>query len=264
MLAKPIDVPSIAYHDIIKTLARTLPRPLIDTPENRLQRVQSAIARIAAVSPDNTAEADLAGDIVLASELAKDCVRLALDPSTSPEKIAQCRAQAASMLRGMNATLKSLLRLQAAREKLGTGTPAANRAARNEHITTVLMLEALEQSPELFPPELFQPNQQPPEHEPAKPAEIPSLPTPEPATAAATRDDAPESHEQKTETPVRLTHRTLDPGQPGTTKPQFLRTPLADEPRRIPPLPPQPSTSTSGSATRSPKPPPPQQPHWIE
>src|SRR5205823_9282503 len=88
-----------AYYHLIRTLRLTLPPPPGDSAEDLLRRDHAAIARIAALAPANAAEADVAAQFVAASEQWKDCLRLAQAPETTPEWVAKCRAQAASMIR---------------------------------------------------------------------------------------------------------------------------------------------------------------------
>ena len=67
--------------------------------------------------PDNAAEAELAVQLVAADFHAKDAMLSATAADDDPEKKRQCRAQVASMMRGMQAGIRTLQKMQAIREK---------------------------------------------------------------------------------------------------------------------------------------------------
>ncbi len=113
-------LPADAYSELIRTLRLALPPPLADSSENLTRRDHAAIARIAALTPANAAEADLAALYVAASEQWKDCLRLVQQPDISEDWAMKCRAQANSMMRQAQSALRLLLRLQAARQKTAT------------------------------------------------------------------------------------------------------------------------------------------------
>ena len=115
-------LPADAYYHLIRTLCLTLPPPLSDSPDDLARRNHAAIARIAALAPANAAEADLAAQVVAASEQWKDCLRLARLPETTPKMALKCRAQAISMMREAQSALGLLLRLQEARRKREAGS----------------------------------------------------------------------------------------------------------------------------------------------
>ena len=142
----PLDyrLPAEAYYHLVRTLRVTLPPPLTDTGEALLQRDHAAVARIAALAPGNSAEADFAAQYVAASEQWKDCLRLVQAPGTTPEWAAKYRAQAASMMREANGAMRMLLQMQAARRKLEADNTFCDRAARTEHVATYAMAEALD------------------------------------------------------------------------------------------------------------------------
>src|SRR5436305_9527503 len=105
-------LPANAYYHLVHTLRRTLPPPLTDSPEDLRRRDHAAIASIAALAPANAVEAEMAAQFVAASAQWKDWLRLAQLPDAGPERAAECRARATSMMRQANSALRLLLRLQ--------------------------------------------------------------------------------------------------------------------------------------------------------
>ncbi len=144
-------LPAQVYYHLIHTLCNSLPSPLTDSPEDLARRNHAAIARIAALAPANAVEAEAAAQYVAASEQWKECLRLAQLPERSFLVAMQCRAQANSMMRQANGSLRLLLRMQAARQKLEKDSEARDRAAWTEHCAIALMAEALSQQPEPQP-----------------------------------------------------------------------------------------------------------------
>ena len=67
--------------------------------------------------PDNAAEAELAVQLVAADFHAKDAMLSAAAADDDPEKKRRLRAQIASMMRGMQAGVRTLQKMQAIREK---------------------------------------------------------------------------------------------------------------------------------------------------
>jgi hypothetical protein len=88
-----------------------------DTPDARAARHKGAMDAVEALTPAGAFEARLAGRIVAMDDHAADCLRRAGLAAADPDKMRSCRAQAASMARQSDAALRSLLRLQATREK---------------------------------------------------------------------------------------------------------------------------------------------------
>jgi hypothetical protein len=81
---------------------------------------------VVALNPDNAFEARLAVRVVSTDAHAADALRSAALAADDPGEVLRCRAQAASMMRQSDAALRSLLRLQATREKqLAAMHPAA-------------------------------------------------------------------------------------------------------------------------------------------
>ncbi len=128
-------LPPGTYYHLIHTLFLTLPSPLTDSPEDLARRDNFAIARIAALRPSNAAEADQAALYVAASEQWKHCLRLALQPGTTPQWAMKCRAQANAMMRQSQGALRMLLRMQATRQKQEKNQEAGDRAARTIGLT---------------------------------------------------------------------------------------------------------------------------------
>ena len=113
-------IPNIPDHltrAIYANLCSYLPKPSPDTPENRADRDQRAMLAVAHYLPDNAAEAELAVQIVAADFHAKDAMLSAAEAGGDPEKQRQSRAQVASMMRGMQAGIRTLQKMQAIREK---------------------------------------------------------------------------------------------------------------------------------------------------
>ncbi len=136
-------LPADAYYHLVRALRLTLPPPPSNAPDALARRDRAAIAQIAALQPASTAEAELAGQFVAASEQWKDCLRLAQNPETPPDLAMKCRAQAASMMRQANSAMRVLLRLQAARWKTEANPETCNRADRAERFTALMLAEAL-------------------------------------------------------------------------------------------------------------------------
>ena len=129
----PNATPTGANHsEYFAMLCSELPPVPGEDPPSRATRQKSAMDAIVALNPDNAFEARLAVRIVAADAHAADALRsaaLAL-AADDPEKVRQCRAQAASMARQSDAALRALMRLQARREKLEAAMhPAAMEQA---------------------------------------------------------------------------------------------------------------------------------------
>ncbi len=110
-------LPADAGYQLIRTPCLSLPPPRTDSPEDIALRNQFTIARIAALSPANAAEADLAARFVAASDQVKELLRIAQEPETSPSGAMICRAQANAMMRQAQGALRMLLRVQATRQQ---------------------------------------------------------------------------------------------------------------------------------------------------
>lgn len=80
--------------------------------------------------PENAAEAELAVQLVAADFHAKDAMLSAGNAGADPDKTRQCRAQAATMMRCMQAGIRTLQKMQAIRDKAEAARfpPAMERA----------------------------------------------------------------------------------------------------------------------------------------
>ena len=112
-----ISLPTALLREIHAHLCDTLPPPASDTPDARATRVAGATTAAAALHPADAFEARLAARIVAMDAHAADCLRLAGLAAADPAEMRRCRAQAASMARQAESALRSLLRIQAIREK---------------------------------------------------------------------------------------------------------------------------------------------------
>src|SRR3954447_22524123 len=109
--------PGANQREIFALLCKELPRPADDTPDTRTTRDKGAMEAVAALRPMDAFEARLAVRIVGLDAHAWDALRLAALAVDDPDKMHRCRAQAASMSRQADSALRTLLRLQAIREK---------------------------------------------------------------------------------------------------------------------------------------------------
>jgi hypothetical protein len=132
------NIPDTIAREIYAELCRSLPPPPDETPERRAIREQHAMISVAHLLPANAAEADIAAQIVAAQFHARDALQAASrhipgpDPGAriDPDELRRCRAQAASMMRQADSGIRTLLRMQAAREKAeDAARPAAMERA---------------------------------------------------------------------------------------------------------------------------------------
>ena len=118
------------YRETFAYLCPMLPKLPDDTPDARATRNMGAMDAVAALNPGDAFEARLAARIVAMDAHAADSLRLAGLAINDTAEMHRCRAQAASMSRQSNAGLRSLLCLQATREKQIAEThPAAMERA---------------------------------------------------------------------------------------------------------------------------------------
>ncbi len=174
-------LPADVYYQLVHSLCPTLPPPLTHSPEDLARRNHAAIARIAALSPANAAEADVAALYVAASEQWKNLLRLAQEADTTSYWAQKCRAQANSMMRQAQSAVRLLLRMQAARQKTEANSEARDRAAWTEHCAIGLMAQALLRRP--APAPIAEPAP-PPAPEPQPEPEPAQQPQPAPLVAA--------------------------------------------------------------------------------
>jgi hypothetical protein len=111
-------------------LCRELPPPVDATPEVRAVRDMGAMDAVEALHPMDAFEARLAVRIVAMDAHAGDGLRLAGLAVDDPPEVRRCRAQGASMARQSNSALRTLLRMQATRDRqLAAMHPAAMERA---------------------------------------------------------------------------------------------------------------------------------------
>ena len=124
------DTPAASRREIFARLCSELPPSVADTPDLRAKRDEDAMDAVEALHPDDAFEARLAVRIVAMDAHAGDSLRSAGLAVNDPMEVRRCRAQAASMARQSDAALRSLLRIQAIREKqLAEKHPAAMERA---------------------------------------------------------------------------------------------------------------------------------------
>src|SRR5271166_6420428 len=87
------NIPEPLSRAICADLIGNLPDPAQDTPEQRALRDERAITALAHYIPENTAEAELAADIVAAEFHAKDALRGALRFINDLAAAERCRRQ---------------------------------------------------------------------------------------------------------------------------------------------------------------------------
>ena len=135
--------PDAMYH-MVRTLSICLPPLPDDTPETRTLRDHAIIARISGLRPTDSVQAEYAAQFVAASEYWKHCQRLSqLYEATDARVAAQCRNQAAAMMRQAERAQRALERLQAASTKLYADPAATDAAERTEHVTIATLADGL-------------------------------------------------------------------------------------------------------------------------
>ncbi len=110
------NLPATIAREAYASLCGVLPPPAIDTPETRAARDDEAMAAVAILRPADAFEARLAVDVVTAEAHARDCLRLAAKYCNDVTTALRCRAQFAVMMRQMQSALRTLQRMQAARQ----------------------------------------------------------------------------------------------------------------------------------------------------
>ena len=145
-------LPADAMYHLNYTLSLTLPPLPDDTPETLARRNNAIIARISGLRPTDAPQAEYAAQFVSASENWKHCQRLShLYEATDPRLAAQCRNQAAAMMRQAERAERALQRLQAASKKLYADPAATDAAERTEHVIIATLADAQAQMPEPDP-----------------------------------------------------------------------------------------------------------------
>jgi hypothetical protein len=148
------NIPDLLSRAIYADLCTLLPPPPDDTPEARSSRDERATTAVAHLLPENAAEAEVAVLVVAAQSRAREALRAASQPGLDPDQTRRCTAQAASMMRQADGSIRTLLRMQAERQRAETAMrPAAMeragywfRSASSEPDPT------LDQEPTMQPP----------------------------------------------------------------------------------------------------------------
>jgi hypothetical protein len=109
--------PAASRRETFARLCEELPPAVANTPDLRAKRDEEAMDAVVALHPDNAFEVRLAVRIVALDAHAGDSLRSAGLAVNDLMEVRRCRAQAASMARQADAVLRSLLRIQAIREK---------------------------------------------------------------------------------------------------------------------------------------------------
>jgi hypothetical protein len=102
---------------IFAELCSSLPKRAAETEEAIAARARKALDAVSALHPEDQFEADLATSIVAMRAHAMDALCAAAQAADDPDRVRQCRAQAASMARQSDAALRTLRRIQAERDK---------------------------------------------------------------------------------------------------------------------------------------------------
>ena len=124
------NIPDLLSRAIYADLCTLLPPPPDDTPEARACRDERAMTAVAHLLPENAAEAEVAVLVVAAQSRAREALRAASQPGLEPDQTRRCTAQAASMMRQADGSIRTLLRMQAERQKAETAMrPAAMERA---------------------------------------------------------------------------------------------------------------------------------------
>jgi hypothetical protein len=121
----PFDTPNANpsgtnYRATFADLCSQLPPFPKNDPEAQAAREQRAMDAVVALTPYDHFEVRLAVRTVAADAHAADALRSAALAADNPDRVRQCRAQAASMACASDSALRALLRIQARREKLET------------------------------------------------------------------------------------------------------------------------------------------------
>jgi hypothetical protein len=135
-----IDLATPLYFQLVYTLTDLLPPPLDDTPEALRARNHAAIAKVAALTPVNANEVDLAAQCVAARAQAEQMLCLLRQHAGDTGLVMRLNAQYASMVRTSLSVLGRLMRVQALRHKREAMDGAANQDAWAQYIAERSML----------------------------------------------------------------------------------------------------------------------------
>jgi hypothetical protein len=112
------NVPDSLARQIYADLLNYLPLPPTDTPEARLLRGSRAMAAVAALIPENSAEAAIAITAISTDFHPKDALAAALRPNLTIDALKSFRGMTASMSRQLQNAIRTLRLMQAERRKL--------------------------------------------------------------------------------------------------------------------------------------------------
>jgi hypothetical protein len=141
-------LPADVYYCLVYSFRDVLPTPRNSSPQHLARRDNALIARLAALRPATPIEAEIAADYIIASEHARECLRIALARETSPEWAMKCRAQHNAMMRQSYGALRRLERMQKERRKLEKDSDACNRETWTEHCVIGLIGQAFAELPD--------------------------------------------------------------------------------------------------------------------
>ena len=136
-----IDLRRQLYYQLVHTLTGLLPPPLDDTPAGLRARNLAAIAKVAALLPVNTEEANLAAQCIAARAQAEDVLRLLRQNAGDILMTIRLNAQYASMVRTSLSVHARLMRVQALRQKRAAAGETAETDACARHIAERAMME---------------------------------------------------------------------------------------------------------------------------
>ena len=135
------NVPDSLARQIYADLLKYLPLPPDDTPEARLNRDSRAMAAIAALIPENAAEAEIAITAIATDFHAKHALAAASQPNLTIDALKNLLGMTASMSRQSQNAIRTLRLMQAERRKLENALyPAAME--RSGHFTPASCLSA--------------------------------------------------------------------------------------------------------------------------
>jgi hypothetical protein len=126
----PPNTSGTAYRETYAYLCSMMPEPADEDAEATASRDRQAMDAVVALTPYDLFEARLAARIVAMDAHCAESLRLAaLYATIDPPEARRCRAQAALMARQSDASLRTLKRIHADRDK---ALAAAHRAATEE------------------------------------------------------------------------------------------------------------------------------------
>ena len=151
-MSTPADLPADLLDHLLDTIIAAIPAAPDDTDQLRATRRHVARLALLALQPTDAFQAMLAAQAVAAHYAVMDNLRRAAQPDLAPAMAARLRANAASVARMMQATVRSLQKQQAPAD--------APRARRAPTPTPRLLVPATPQ---------FTPIQDPPHAPPSRP-----------------------------------------------------------------------------------------------